>query len=201
MQERPFELLPETVEIGGKAVRIDWDFRFGIAFECELLSDRPDYARLILDFYPDGIPQDVQAAVDRLFWFYRCGRPLEEGRGESKPSPRGYDFRVDAEALLASFRTAYGIDLDTAHLHWWTFRRLMFGLPRDTPFMERVHYRVADVSGLSKRERKHYQKMRALYALDAGTQTQKTAAQRDAARRERLLARYNKMKGGQQNVG
>ena len=105
--------------------------------------------------------------------------------------PRGYDFRVDAEALLASFRTAYGIDLDTAHLHWWTFRRLMFGLPRDTPFMERVHYRVADVSGLSKRERKHYQKMRALYALDAGTRTQKTAAQRDAARRERLLARYD----------
>ena len=128
MKHNPFERLPDTVEIGGKPVRIDPDFRVGVAIETELLSDEPDVEGLLRAFYPDGIPADVEAAADRMIWFYAH---TDEAGGDAGDTPRGgtarwYDFAQDADALMASFQQAYGIDLERDSLHWWKFRRLMF---------------------------------------------------------------------------
>ncbi len=37
MKRNPFELLPDAVEVGGALVRIDSDFRVGVAIENEML--------------------------------------------------------------------------------------------------------------------------------------------------------------------
>ena len=191
MKRNPFERLPDSVEIDGEQVRIDPDFRVGVAIETELLSQSPDVYGLLTAFYPDGIPTDVEAAADKMIWFYAHTESAEPN--EDAPKSKGgrwYDFTQDADALLASFQQAYSIDLERDNLHWWKFRRLMFGLPQDTPFMQRVHYRVADIEKLPKEQRKHYRKMRRLYALKQPERTKLTAAERDAAMKERVRKRF-----------
>ena len=56
MIHNPFEMLPEAVEIGGRPVRIDPDFRVGVAIETEMLSACPYVPGLLSAFYPDGVP-------------------------------------------------------------------------------------------------------------------------------------------------
>lgn len=188
MKQNPFERLPDTVEIDGAAVRIAPDFRVGVAIETELLTGEPDAAGLLTAFYPDGIPENVEAAAERMMQFYAH---MDGGTSDGQASHSGarlYDFAQDADALMASFRQAYGIDLDMAPLHWWKFRRLMFGLPPETPFMQRVHYRAADITKLPKEQRKHYRKMKRLYALQAAPKKKMTAAERDAE----MIARVRK---------
>lgn len=202
MKHNPFERLPDTVEIGGRPVRIDPDFRVGVAIETELLSDEPDVEGLLRAFYPDGIPADVEAAADRMIWFYAH---TDEAGNEAGDTPRGgtarwYDFAQDADALMASFQQAYGIDLERDSLHWWKFRRLMFGLPGDTPFMQRVHFRIADIDKLPKEQRKHYRKMRRLYALKQPEKRQRmTAEERDAAMKERVRRRFEEARHASEN--
>lgn len=202
MKHNPFERLPDTVEIGGKPVRIDPDFRVGVAIETELLSDEPDVEGLLRAFYPDGIPADVEAAADRMIWFYAH---TDEAGGDAGDTPRGgtarwYDFAQDADALMASFQQAYGIDLERDSLHWWKFRRLMFGLPGDTPFMQRVQYRVADLDKLPKEQRKHYRKMRRLYALKQPEKRHRmTAEERDAAMKARVRRRFEEARHASEN--
>lgn len=202
MKHNPFERLPDTVEIGGKPVRIDPDFRVGVAIENELLTDEPDVEGLLRAFYPDGIPADVEAAADRMIRFYAH---TDEAENDAGDTPRGgtarwYDFAQDADALMASFQQAYGIDLERDSLHWWKFRRLMFGLPGDTPFMQRVQYRVADLDKLPKEQRKHYRKMRRLYALKQPEKRHRmTAEERDAAMKVRVRRRFEEARHASEN--
>lgn len=193
MQANPFRTLPQTVEIGGRYISIDPDFRVFVALETEMESDEPDVAGVISAFYRGVVPQDVEKAVEKFILFYSCHdggeeyRPNTESKG--KDAGKWYDFAQDADALLASFLDAYGIDLSTAELHWWTFRRLMLNLPPDTPFMQRVKYRTADTSKMTKEERKHYIKMRNIYALKRSIPAM-TVEQRDDAMREKMRRRY-----------
>ena len=116
--------------------------------------------------------------------FYQCGKETEmEGNGGSVKG-RVYDFDQDAEALYTSFLQAYRIDLATDGVHWWAFRQLMFGLPADTPFAQRLHYRTADTAGMGKEQKKHYSRMKRLLALREPARAHETLAQRDA----RMLA-------------
>lgn len=190
MQPNPFQPLPESVEIGGGSYPINSDFRMGVAIETEILAGgKQDVLGLLTAFYCGAIPADVEAAVDRMVWFYSCAP--DEGQTGDKKGGRHYDFEIDKDVLLASFLTAYGIDLTAASLHWWAFRRLMLNLPPDTPFMERVKYRCADLKKLSKEERKHYKKMQALYAIKKHpAQAHMTVEERDAALREKIRRRY-----------
>ena len=64
-------------------------------------------------------------------------------------------------------------------VHWWQFRKLMFGLPSETPFAQRLHYRTADTSGMSKEQKKHYSKMKKLLAIREKACAGETLAQRD----------------------
>ena len=132
MREHPFEALPDAVEVGGRRVPVETDFRFGVALETELFCEAPDVEGLLRRFYLQGIPSPVEEAVRRMIEFYAHGdRP--PGGGQGGDVKRCYDFAQDADALLASFLDAYGIDLSAAKLHWWTFRRLMLNLPADGP--------------------------------------------------------------------
>lgn len=187
-------MLPEAVVIDGRPVRINSDFRMGVAIETELLSDQPDILGLFKAFYPDGCPENVEEAANQMLGFYAHSdreEPGEKGEGENGGIKRWYDFSQDADALMASFQQAYHIDLDTVRIHWWKFRRLMFGLPVDTPFMQRVHYRTADITKLAKEERKRYRKMKRVYALQQPEIKKRiTAKQREETMKERLQRRF-----------
>lgn len=200
MKANPFQTLPETVEIGGETVSINSDFRVGVAIENEMTGEKPDGVGLLLLFYNGKMPKDLHAAVNEMIRFYAHSEEQKlscSGGGKG----RWYDFEQDADALHASFLSAYNIDLSKAKLHWWTFRRLMLNLPPDTPFMQRVRYRTADLKKLGKEERKHYKKMRALYAIKNREAPRMTAEERDAALREKIRKRYEDAQKGVNHAG
>lgn len=194
MKPNPFQALPQAVDIGGVLYPIDSDFRVGITIETELLEEKQDLEGLLTLFFKGNIPPDLMAAADKMLWFYMCKgqeQDQEDKEGESKKGNRCYDFTQDADALLASFMDAYNIDLSTASLHWWTFRRLMVNLPADTPFVQRIRYRTADISKMGKQEKKHYKKMRKLYALkQPGRGPSMTVEERDQAMKDKVRRRF-----------
>lgn len=183
----PFRPLPESVEIDGVLCPVNPDFRVFVSMEIQVFSGvEPDVLGLLRAFYMDNVPSNVEAAVERMIEFFR----IETEAGGAEPSKnvnRVYDFNMDADALLASFLSAYHIDLSTEKLHWFTFRRLMFNLPPDSPFMERVKYRTADIKRMPKDMQKHYRKMQKRYAIaKTGAEHYNSVEERDEALREKI---------------
>ena len=110
------DLLPESVDIEGIEYTINTDFRVGVLFE-ELMQDSSllDEEKLMmaLNLYYDDIPLDTTKAVERLQWFYRCGKEKTEavGNGDSNKADNIYSFQHDDDYIYSAFLTQYNIDL------------------------------------------------------------------------------------------
>ena len=192
--------LPMQVLAGGRGWPIDPDFRLMVELEGAVTGPDglpPDVLMDLLGrFYPQGAPPDPEGAVDGMLWFYRCGREEGQEKGGVPGRARLYDFDQDGEALYASFLQAFHIDLTTDSVHWWQFRQLMFGLPADTPFAQRLHYRAADTSGMGKEQKKHYAKMKRLFAVREPARAHETLEQRDARMRAYVERRFAEVERG-----
>ena len=194
MKRNPFEILPDTVEIGGASVKINSDFRVGVSIENEMLQEHPDVEGLLELFYPEGIPSPIEEAAEQMIRFYAIEGELEEQESKGKASAskgRIYDFVQDADVLTASFAQAYGIDLEHDTIHWWKFRRLMFGLPADTSFMQRIHIRSVDINKVDKSQKGYYRKMKKLYAIRQPERKRRmTAEERQEQMRQKVRKRF-----------
>lgn len=71
------DLLPETVEIDGEEYRINTDFRISIMFELLMQDDELEDSEKTMQalrlYYPI-IPKNKSQAVEKIIWFYRCGK-------------------------------------------------------------------------------------------------------------------------------
>ena len=80
------DVLPETVEIDGAEYRINSDFRISILFELLMQDDEVGKRQKLIQglklYYPE-IPQNMTEAVEKMIWFYRCGRETENDRSGS----------------------------------------------------------------------------------------------------------------------
>lgn len=192
--------LPRHVEIRGGRWPIDPDFRLMVELETASTSPAGLPAERLGDllerFYPQGLPPDPEKAVDSMLWFYRCGKEDEREGGGTASHARLYDFEQDGEALYTSFLQAFRIDLTVDSVHWWQFRRLMFGLPADTPFAQRLHYRTADTSSMGKEQKKYYAKMKRLFAVREPARAHETLEQRNARMRAYVERRYAEVERG-----
>jgi hypothetical protein len=168
------DALPTQVTVGGEVCPINTEFYVGVQFE--LLMQDPDKTHRekvaeALDLYYPRPPRDLEGGIEQMLWFYRCGAPrdADDEAGETKapaPTPKkAYDFEQDGDLIFAAFYEAYGIDLTETDLHWWKFRALFAGLPSTCAIKTIMGYRTADLKGLSKGQKKHYEKMRKLFAL------------------------------------
>lgn len=196
MKRNPFEVLPAAVEIGGVSVKINPDFRIGVSIETEMLQEHPDVEGLLKLFYSEEVPSQMEEAAEQMIRFYSyADDENEDGKEEKKAAvssrKRLYDFSQDADALLSSFWQAYGIDLERDEIHWWKFRRLMFGLPADTPFMQRVHIRSVDLNKVDKSQKGYYRRMKKIYALKQNVRRERmTAAEKEEAMKEKVRRRF-----------
>ncbi len=166
------DVLPETVDIDGAEYRINSDFRISILFELLMQDDEVGKRQKLIQglklYYPE-IPHNVTMAVDKMIWFYRCGKETESG-GHGSGSGRAkqiYSFEHDDDYIYAAFLEQYGIDLqDVEELHWWKFRALFRGLSEDTEFVKIMGYRSVKItSKMSKEQREFYKKMQSIHAL------------------------------------
>lgn len=166
------DILPETVDIDGIEYRINSDFRISILFELLMQDDElGKHQKLVqgLQLYYPEIPHNVTMAVDKMIWFYRCGKETGNG-GHGSGSGRAkqiYSFEYDDDYIYAAFLEQYGIDLqDIEELHWWKFRALFRGLSEDTEFVKIMGYRSVKItSEMSKEQREFYKKMQSIHAL------------------------------------
>lgn len=163
--------LPKEVYINGHAWAINYEFYIGILFELlmqnEALSDE-EKVRQALTLYFPVIPSDPKKAMDAMLWFYRCGKDdhARESAGKGSPGPKAYCFDQDAELIYAAFYAQYHIDLSASDsLHWWKFRALFAGLSSECEIKKVMGYRIADLKGMSKAQKKLYEKMRKIYAI------------------------------------
>lgn len=189
--------LPESVLIDGKKYPINCDFRIGMQFERILKGDGSDDAKLLklLSMYYPKIPPNLNAAIDRMLWFYRCG---EEEEKEEKPRQRyqrrtskepAYSFAQDAPYIYAAFKEQYGIDLTESDMHWWKFVALFESLSEDTKMSKIMYYRKASTSGMPKERRAFINEMKKLYQIKASSKKKMTLEERNQKWREYVKAR------------
>lgn len=165
--------LPEMVTVEGRAWPINTATYVWILFELTMqdtsITDAERVRQALALCYP-VIPQNIKEALDALLWFYRCGaEPPTLGKGKRGGTPaKAYSFEQDADIIYATFMACYHIDLSEADgLHWWKFRALFRGLPQECELVKIMGYRTADLKGMGKTQRKLYEKMRKIHALNS----------------------------------
>lgn len=163
------DIAPKSVVIDHETVRINSDFRTAILFEQMMFDeDFPEHLKTINAihlFYP-MVPQNTTQALDKLIWFYSCGKEIPD-RHSSGSSSRCYDFEYDDDYIFAAFMQQYHIDLENiGYLHWWKFNAMFRALPDTCEIVKIMGYRSIKIdSKMSDGERKFYTKMKKLHAL------------------------------------
>ncbi len=189
--------LPDAVMVGGRSVPVNTDFRVGIQFELAMQDGQTtakEKFQTALSLYYPKMPQDVAGAVDELLWFYRCGVDPEQktGGGSGQKPKKAPCFQQDAGLIYAAFWACYGIDLTTVNLHWWEFRALFLGLPSECELKKVMGYRTADTRGMSKNQKKYYEKMRTIHALrnNRSVETTMSLEERDRQMKAYIAKRF-----------
>ncbi len=176
----------DTVEIDGKTYDLNISFD-NVLKIIELMKEerianvaKVDMAiRLFFKFEKDKvIPFDFgtqHQAVLSIFEEYinqkeetiekdRQGNPMPVYEKDTK---QYYSLKYDAEYIYASFMQAYGIDLieQQGKMHWFKFRALLSGLPKDTKFCEVVSIRQWEKPNKGDTEEKQMRELQEHYRL------------------------------------
>lgn len=195
--------LPKSVRIGGQDWPINSEFYVGILFELTMqdstLTDTEKVVQALSLYFPQ-MPPDIKGAMDAMLWFYRCGAEAQKpGSGSGGGHPKkAYCFEQDADLIFAAFYAQYSLDLSSMEgLHWWKFRALFTGLSAETEIKKIMGYRTADLKGLGKTQKKHYEKMRKVYALKNQRSVESTVslAERDQRMKDYVARRFTEAGG------
>lgn len=169
------DLVPESVEIDGIEYEIRTDFRISILFEMmmqdEELSNEEKILKALELYYPI-IPDNVEEAIDKIKWFYRCGKDIVKSNNESHgESVKIYDYEYDDDYIYSAFLSQYNVDLqDIKHLHWWKFKAMFKSLNEDNKIVKIMQYRSIDLSEIKDKEQNaYYRKMKKLYKIPRST--------------------------------
>ncbi|MBQ0165389.1 MAG: hypothetical protein KBS75_09375 [Bacteroidales bacterium] len=114
--------LPTSVEIDGKEYPIRTDFRAALDIIFALndpdLNDNERAGVLLRIFYPQDIPENVQEAVAKCFWFLSCG----DDNKDSTQRPKMMDWEQDFPIIVGAVNAVAGKEVRAEKsLHWWTF--------------------------------------------------------------------------------
>lgn len=160
--------LPKSVEIDGRKYAIDTDYTTSIRYELLLMDssfDEGEKARLALNLYYDNLPNNLEAAMQKIYWFYAGGDIPKKGAKTGGNAKRIYSFEHDSEYIYAAFLADYGIDLQNTNLHWWKFKALFQSLREDNLINKIMGYRSMDISKLKGEEKRYYQKLQKQFAI------------------------------------
>lgn len=145
MRRRPYNMicsdLPTTVEVAGKRWPINT--ATSVCLDCmELLQDADKEKDegvktlyILRTLYPTQPPASCATeAMDVAIGFLRGAPVLEYGKTNLPHSDEPVIYwGLDAGAIIASFRQAYGMDREAVRrMHWWEFLQLLWNLPSDT---------------------------------------------------------------------
>lgn len=130
--------LPDSLESGGRAYKLDTDFRTWIKFQDAY--EREGIA--IFDIFERKRPpltdrEWIRPALDFL------ASPNATPRATGESCERAFDFVLDGEYIVASFMAAYGINLtEVDYMHWHVFKALFNGLPEESKMAQIIEHRT-----------------------------------------------------------
>ena len=161
-----FERLPDSVKVGGKTYRCDFDFR-NVLKMLEIMQ-REDLLDVAKDYHcvkcvirrriPLNAATEIcQALCDLLF-----EKPPETDE------KRIMSFEQDAGLIRAAFRQVYRIDLFRDKLHWFEFTELLQNMPEGNRYEDVIGIRARPLPAPNKyneKEREGLMKAKRLVAL------------------------------------
>lgn len=170
--------VPDSLKIAGTEYKIHTDFSVWIEFE-KLLSDESENAHKTISDIKNLIFCDKQPpqradeeTVNKILWFYRCGKKLQKSSHTSEKEIFSYDY--DDGYIFSAFLEQYHIDLEQTKLHWWKFHALMLSLSDSTEFVKIMGYRSVEInSKMTASQKAFYQKMKKQYKLPLKKEVQK----------------------------
>lgn len=170
--------VPDGLKIAGTEYKIHTDFSVWIEFE-KLLSDESENAHKTISDIKNLIFCDKQPpqradeeTVNKILWFYRCGKKLQKSSHTSEKEIFSYDY--DDGYIFSAFLEQYHIDLEQTKLHWWKFHALMLSLSDSTEFVKIMSYRSVEInSKMTASQKAFYQKMKKQYKLPLKKEVQK----------------------------
>lgn len=183
--------LPTSFLIGGKEYEISSDFRTMLELEEIFFSDDltdAQKAEQALRLFYGCIPEEVEEAVEKLCFFWKCGRKEKPGKRRGQAAGEDfyrrpiYSFTHDAGLIYGAFLTQYGIDLCCTNLHWWQFMALFESLEDDRVIKEVMRCRAVEVKGdMPQAQKDYYNAMKRHYELPLPERMEKHRSALEAA--------------------
>ena len=117
-------------------------------------------------------PKAIQEALEGIAWFmggWNTDRPDDGGKKEESVM----DWDMDQWRIYSAFRKQYGIDLNSAQMHFWAFMGLL------TTLDECAFTRVADIRAkklegkMDPKEKSFYRQAKKRYAIGKQKEAEK----------------------------
>lgn len=165
------DLLPTSVEVNSIEYEINSDFRTSMLFELMMQESKfEDKEKILqaLNLYFPNVPEDIDAAINKILWFYSCGKSAESKKGIGKgKATQIYSFEYDDDYIYSAFLDQYGVDLqDIQYMHWWKFKAMFKALKEDNELVKIMGYRAMDLSKIKDKEQKaYYKRMKDMYKI------------------------------------
>ena len=154
--------LPEDYQ--GWLIRTD--FRIGVQIQLCIsdpeMSDGEKTGVALSLLYGNGVPPDLETAMEGLRWFLSCGAPAQEEAEDG--GAEVYSFEYDAGRIVSAFRKVFGMDLSRERMHWFEFLPMLGDL-RDTAFSSVMEIRETAVSEVDAKRRAEFARMKKRFAL------------------------------------
>ena len=183
-----YNMLTEKLPNKYKGYHINTDFKCGIKISLALddwqLGDEERVLTALSLLYGEGIPDDMNVALDGLRWFLTCGKEADKAsysdiddvdNAKESVNVKGddisFDFEVDASNIYAAFLKNYNIDLTKTDMHWFQFIALFSNL-KNTSLNDMMYYRTLDLSQYKGEQKAEMKALKERYKIHKITKQQ-----------------------------
>ena len=183
-----YNMLTEKLPTKYKGYHINTDFKCGIKISLALddwqLGDEERVLTALSLLYGEGIPDDMNIALDGLRWFLTCGKEADKAsysdiddvdNAKESVNVKGddisFDFEVDASNIYAAFLKNYNIDLTNTDMHWFQFIALFSNL-KNTSLNDIMYYRTIDLSQYKGEQKAEMKALKERYKIHKITKQQ-----------------------------
>jgi hypothetical protein len=157
------------------------DFRIGLqiyaCFYDKSLKQEERFMISLKLLYGNGIPKNMDMAIEGLMWFLNLGEKPDNKAKQSNQKPI-MDFEIDSSRIYSGFKSKFGIDLNKVRMHWFEFRYLLLEL-KDCHMSDVIEIRQKKIDkNMPLEQRIEYRRLKKIYAItDSSMEDEETQRQ------------------------
>ena len=187
-----FNIMLDPLPTDWEGFPIDTHFRIGIQM-CQVMDDREltDMERygMVSNLFFPGIRPDVSGQREAIKWFLTAWN--HDRNRKAKDTAREMDYDIDQWRIYSAFRNQYGIDLNTADMHYWQFMGMLTTLD-ECAFTRVIDIRTKKTNPkMSQAEKKAIAEVKAVYALE---QREEKVSAEDKQKQQEALRVFEEMR-------